>query len=131
MVEVDGKKARQINAQDPAHRRAYTWVNAQRSQCKESKERSGGKERKKFFSSPREGNRTHDPHLKRQGSSMFSNIYTAQISLALDEYHEGYGMSVCLFYQSVRPSRKADPLEQINRQTNYSKITRDSTKLSK
>ena len=47
MVEVYGKKkARQINAQDPAHRRAYTWVNAQ---CKErkGKERSGGKERKK------------------------------------------------------------------------------------
>ena len=44
MVEVYGKKARQINAQDPLHRRAYTWVNVQ---CKESKERSGGKERKK------------------------------------------------------------------------------------
>ena len=29
--------------QDPAHRRSYTWVNAQ---CKERKERSGGKERK-------------------------------------------------------------------------------------
>ena len=39
MVEVYGKKASQINAQDPAHRRAYTWVNAQRSQCKESKGR--------------------------------------------------------------------------------------------
>ena len=34
MGEVYGKKARQINAQDPAHRRAYTWVNAQ---CKERK----------------------------------------------------------------------------------------------
>ena len=45
MVEVYGKKeARQINAQDPAHRRTYTWVNAQ---CKERKERGGGKERKK------------------------------------------------------------------------------------
>ena len=42
-----------------------------------------------------------------------------------------YGMSVCLFSQSVRPGRKADPLEQTERQTNYSKITRDSTKLSK
>ena len=37
MVEVYGKKARQINAQDPAH--IYTWVNVQCSQCKESKER--------------------------------------------------------------------------------------------
>ena len=34
MVEVYGKKARQINVQDPAHRRAYTRVNAQ---CKERK----------------------------------------------------------------------------------------------
>ena len=47
MVEVYGKKARQINVQDTAHRRAYTWVNAQ---CKERKKRSGGKERKNFFS---------------------------------------------------------------------------------
>ena len=46
MVKVYGKKARQINAQDSSHRRAYTWVNAQ---GKERKERSGGKERKKIF----------------------------------------------------------------------------------
>ena len=82
MVEVYGKKARQINAQYPAHRHANTWVIVQRSQCKESKERSGGRERKKIFSSPREGSQTHNPHLKRQGSSLFSIIYTAQISLA-------------------------------------------------
>ena len=79
MVEVYGKKARQINAQDPAHRRAYAWVNAQ---CKERKGRGGGKERKKKISSPREGIRTHNPHLRRQGSSLYSNIYTARISLA-------------------------------------------------
>ena len=92
MVKVYGKKARQINAQDPACRRAYTWVNAQHSQCKESKGRSGGKERKENISSPREGNRTHNPHLKRQGSSLYSNTYTAQRSLAsvAYEYHEGY-----------------------------------------
>ena len=52
MVEVCGKKASQINAQDPAHRRAYTWVNAQRSQCKENK---GGKERKKKKLTVQEG----------------------------------------------------------------------------
>ena len=69
------KMARQINVQDPAHRRAYTRVNAQRSQCKESKERSGGKERMKKTSCPREGNRTHNPHLKRQGSSRIA-IFT-------------------------------------------------------
>ena len=47
MVEVYGKKARQINAQDPAHRRANTWVNAQ---CKERKGKKWRKrkEEKKF-----------------------------------------------------------------------------------
>ena len=77
MVEVYGKKTRQINAQDPAHRRAYNWVDAQ---CKERKERSGGKERKKKTSSTRI--RTHNPHFGRQGSSLYSNNYTAQRSLA-------------------------------------------------
>ena len=50
MVEVYGKKARQINAQDSTHRRAYTWVSAQCNQCKESKEREveGKKKRKKL-----------------------------------------------------------------------------------
>ena len=52
MVEVYGKKASQINAQDPAHRRAYTWVDAQ---CKERKERGGGKERKKKNFQSQEG----------------------------------------------------------------------------
>ena len=79
MVEVYGNKAHQINAQDPAHRRAYTWVNAQ---CKERKERSGGEERKKKTFNHREGIRTHNPHLRRQGSSLYSNNYTAQRSLA-------------------------------------------------
>ena len=88
-VEVYGKKARQINARDPANRRAYNWVNAQ---CKERKERSGGKERKKKPSSPREGIRTHNPHLGRQGSSLYSNNYTAQKSWLqlLYKYHEEY-----------------------------------------
>ena len=44
MVEVYGKKARQINVQDCPQMRIHTWVNAQ---CKERKERSGGKEREK------------------------------------------------------------------------------------
>ena len=80
MVKVYGKKARQINAQDSSHRRAFTWVNAQGG--KERKERSGGKERKKFFSSPWEWIRTWDPHLRGQGSSLYSNNYTAQRSSA-------------------------------------------------
>ena len=77
MVEVVGKKARLINAHDPAHRRAYNWEDVQ---CKERKERSGGKERKKETSSPRI--RTHNPHLVTQDSSLYSNNYTAQRSLA-------------------------------------------------
>ena len=44
IVEVYGKKACQINVQDPANRRAYTWVNVQRSQCKESKGRKSIKD---------------------------------------------------------------------------------------
>ena len=79
MVEVYGKKARQINAQDPAHRRAYTWL--MRSLRKGRKEVEEKKGRKKT-SSPRVGIRTHNPHLRRQGSSLYSNIYTAQRSLA-------------------------------------------------
>ena len=38
MVEVYGKKARQINTQDPAHRHAFTLVNAQ---CKERRKEVG------------------------------------------------------------------------------------------
>ena len=89
MVEVYGKKARQINAQDPAHRRAYTWVNAQ---CKERKERSGGKERKKFFSVPGRG---FEPStLTLEGKAP---VCIATITLHKDpwlqllyKYHEGY-----------------------------------------
>ena len=61
MVEVYGKKASQINAQDPAHRRAYTWVNAQRSQCKESK---GKKEEKNFQSQRGELNPQPSPYIQ-------------------------------------------------------------------
>ena len=79
MVEVYGKEARQINAQDPAHRRAYTWINAQ---CKERRKEVEEKKGRKKTSSPREGIRTHNPHIRRQGSSLYNNIYTAQRSLA-------------------------------------------------
>ena len=91
MVEVYGKKALQIYAQDPGHRCAYTWVNAQRSQCKESKERSEGKERKKIFTSPRVGNRTHNPHLKSK-APVCSASFTLHKYLWLQllyEYQEG------------------------------------------
>ena len=77
MVEVYGKKACQINAQDPAHRRAYNWVDAQ---CKKRKERSGGKESKKKTSSPREGIRTHN-----KGKAP---VCIATITLHKDPWHQ-------------------------------------------
>ena len=90
MVEDYGKKARQINAQDLAHRRAYTWVNAQ---CKErKKERSGGKERKNFFSVPGMG--FEPTTLTLEGKAP---VCLATITLHKDpwlqllyKYHEGY-----------------------------------------
>ena len=85
MVEVYGKKARQINAQDPAHRHAYACVNVQRSQCKESKERSGEKERKNIFSVPGRGIEPTTITLKGKApvsSASFTLHKSAQISLA-------------------------------------------------
>ena len=89
MVEVCGKKARQINAQDSSHRRAYTWVNAQ---GKEMKERSGGKERKKFFLVP--GSGFEPGTLTLEGKAP---VCIATITLHKDpwlqllyKYHEGY-----------------------------------------
>ena len=77
MVEVYGKKkARQINAHDPAHRRAYTWANAQ---CKERKERSGGKGKK--LQVPGRGFEPTTLTLEGKGPSLYSNNYTAQRSL--------------------------------------------------
>ena len=86
---VYGKKARQINAQDPLHRRAYTLVNGQ---CKESKERSGGKERKKKLSVP--GSGIEPTTLILEGKAP---VCTATFTLHKDpwlqllyEYHEVY-----------------------------------------
>ena len=75
MVEVYGEKACQINVQDPAHRRVYTWVTMQGSQCRENKEREvEEKKGRKKTSSHREGNLTHNPHLTRQGSSLIATF---------------------------------------------------------
>ena len=86
MVEVYGKKTRQINAQDPAHRCAYTWVNVQ---CKERKERSGGKERL-----PVPGRGFKPTTLTLEGKAP---VCIATITLHKDpwlhllyKYHEGY-----------------------------------------
>ena len=105
MVEVYGKKARQINAQDPAHRRAYNWVDAQ---CKERKESSGGKERKKKTSSPREGIRTHNPHLEGKAP-----VCIATITLHKDpwlhllyKYHEVYILNSIAQYSMYTKERE-------------------------
>ena len=110
MVKVYGKKARQINAQDSSHRRAYTWVNAQ---GKERKERSGGKERKKFFSSPWEWIRTWDPHLRRQGSSLHSTItlHKDPWLQLLYKYHEGYILNSIAQYPMHMKERERSVIE--------------------
>ena len=87
MVEVYGKKAHQINAQDPARMGKHT---AQSVYGKLGKT-SGGKERKKKPSSPREENQTHNPHLTRQGSrpiATFTLNKDPWLQL-LYEYNEG------------------------------------------
>ena len=89
MVEVYGKKARQINAQDPAHRRAYTWVNAQ---CKERKKEVEEKKGRKKSSSPREGIRTHNPTLEGKAPVCIPTftLHTDPWLQLLYKYHEGY-----------------------------------------
>ena len=89
MVEVYGKKASQIYAQDPAHRRTYTWVNVQRSQCKESK---GRKERKKKnFQSQRREFEPTTLTLQGKASPIATFIlHKDPLLQLLYEYHEGY-----------------------------------------
>ena len=83
MVEVYGKKARQINAQDPAHRHAYTWVTVQAvSVGKTKKYRSGGNERKEKNFQSQEGESNPQPSPYKARLQSYSKIYTAQRSLA-------------------------------------------------
>ena len=85
MVKVCGKKACQINMQDPAHRRAYTWVNAQ---CKESKERSGGRQKL-----PVPGRGIEPTTLTFKGKAPFCiptfTLHKDSRLQLLYEYHEG------------------------------------------
>ena len=89
MVEVYGKKARQINAQDPLHRHAHIWVNAQ---CKESKERSGGKKGRKKTSSPRDGIEPTTLTLKGKVPVCIATftLHKDPWLQLLYQYHEGY-----------------------------------------
>ena len=89
MVEVYGKKPCQINARDPVHRRAYTWVNAQ---CKvEGKKWRKRKEEKKL---PVPGRGFEPTTLTLEGKAP---VCIATFTLhkhpwlqLLYKYHEGY-----------------------------------------
>ena len=88
-VKVYGKKARQINAQDSSHRRAYTWVNAQGKEGKKEVEEKKGRN---FFSVP--GSGFEPGTLTLEGKAP---VCIATITLHKDpwlqllyKYHEGY-----------------------------------------
>ena len=86
MVEVYDKKARQKTRRTLP---TDTWVNVQ---CKEGRKEVEEKKGRKKTSSPREGTRTHNPHLRRQGSSLYRNIslHKDPWLQLLYKYHEGY-----------------------------------------
>ena len=74
------------------HRRAYTWVNAQHSQCKENKERSEGNERKKKLPVPGRGIKPTTLTLKGKAPVCIATFTLHKDSWLqlLYEYHEGY-----------------------------------------
>ena len=69
---------------------------------------------RKFFPVP--GNRTHTLHLKRQGSSLYNNIYTAQRSLdsVAYEYHEGYILNSIAQYPMHMKERERESVIELN-----------------
>ena len=112
MVEVYGKKARQINAQDHAHRRIYTWVNAQRSVRKGRKEVEEKKGRN-FFPVPRR--RFEPTTLTLEGKAP---VCIATITLHKDpwlqllyKYHEGYILNSIAQYPMQERERKCHRVE--------------------
>ena len=79
---------------------------------KEVEEKKG----RKKTSSPREVNRTHNPHFRRQGSSLYSNIYTAQnpwLQLVY-EYHEGYIFNSIAQYPMHMKERERECVIELN-----------------
>ena len=89
-VEVYGKKARQINAQDSSHRRAHTWVNAQ---GKERKQRSGEKKKgRNFFPVPGSGFEPGTITLEGKAPVCIDTItlHKDPWLQLLYKYHEGY-----------------------------------------
>ena len=114
MVEVYGKKVRQINAQDPAHRRAYNWVDAQ---CKERKERSGGK-RKEEKKLPVPGRGFEPTTLTLEGKAP---VCIATITLHKDpwlqllyKYHEGYILNSIAQYPMHTKERERESVIELN-----------------
>ena len=114
MVEVYGKKARQINMQDPAHRRAYNWVDAQ---CKGRKERSGGKERKKK-QLPVPGRGFEPTTLTLEGKAP---VCIATFTLHKDpwlqllyKYHEGYILNSIAQYPMHTKERDRESVIELN-----------------
>ena len=99
MVEVYSKKAHLINAQDPQMRIHLGKRTAQSLYGKQGK-RSGVKRKEEKTSSPRKGNRTHNPHLNRQGSSPIATftLYKDTWLQLLYEYHEGYILNSTALY---------------------------------
>ena len=87
MVEVYGKKARQINAQDPAHR------HLDKRAVYRKKERSGGKERKKK-KLPVPGRGFEPTTLTLEGKAPFCiatfTLHKDPWLQLLYKYHEGY-----------------------------------------
>ena len=114
MVEVYGKKDCQIKGQDPAHRRAYSWVNAE---CKEMKERSGGKARKKKnFQS--QGGDSNPTTLTLQGKAP---VCIATFTLHKDpwlqllyKYHEGYILNSIAQYPFNMMERERESVIELN-----------------
>ena len=108
MVKVYGKKARQINAQDSSHRRAFTWVNAQGG-----KERKEEKKGRNFFPVP--GSGFEPGTLTLEGKAP---VCIATITLHKDpwlqllyKYHEGYILNSIAQYPMHMKERERSVIE--------------------
>ena len=110
MVEVYGKKARQINAQDPAHRRAYTWVNAQgRKKVEEKKGRN-------FFSVPGRGFEPTTLTLEDKAPVCIATItpHKDPWLQLLYKYHEGYILNSIAQYPMHMKERERESVIELN-----------------
>ena len=142
MVEVYGKKARQIHAQHPLHRRAgpspwtrrtlsmdaqdrlhrraHAWVNAQ---CKE---RGGVKKGRKKPYSPREWIRSHNPHLRRASLYKTFILHKDSWLQLLYEYHQEYILnSIAQYPMHMKERERERPIElnlKVQKTVQYSRV---------